>query len=76
MNKYTERAETYWKTQYDNQNISRKNCELKTCLEKYGGGDNKEKCEFLYHVFCHCPHCIKHPTCLRCRLFMENGHYL
>ena len=76
VNKYTERAETYWKTEYEDQPIPRIECELKTCLQKYGGGDNKKKCEFAGHVFCCCPHCTKHPCCLRCRLFMENGHYL
>lgn len=76
MNKYTERAETYWKVQYEKQEIEREDCELKTCLKKYGGGDNKKKCEFLGHIFCYCSHCIKWPTCLRCRLFIRYGRYL
>lgn len=51
-------------------------CKLKTCLEKYGGGDNKYECYLNGHIYCYCDHCAKHPTCLRCRLFTETGRYL
>lgn len=51
-------------------------CKLKTCLKDYGGGDNKFRCEIQGHTYCYCDHCAEHPTCLRCRLFMETGQYL
>ena len=51
-------------------------CKLKTCLLEYGGGDNKIQCEFKGHIYCYCDHCAEHPTCLRCRLFMQTGQYL
>ena len=51
-------------------------CKLKTCLKDYGGGDNKFRCEIQGHIYCYCDHCAEHPTCLRCRLFMQTGQYL
>ena len=73
MNKYTRIAEDYWNLTHD---AHLTDCRLKTCLQEYGGGDNRHLCEFSGHIFCYCSHCEKHPTCLRCRLFMENDHYL
>ena len=73
MNKYTERAERYYQVMIEEQEVE---CKLTTCLQRYGGGDNKRECFSKGHVFCDCKHCIKNPTCLRCRLFMNNGDYL
>ncbi len=77
MNKYTQRAEDYYAIIIEGKEIKKRNeCLLSTALKQYGGGDNKKKCELLGHIFCYCSHCIRHPTCRRCRLYMENGHYL
>jgi len=51
-------------------------CKLSTCLKDYGGGDNKFDCLLKGHTFCYCDYCAKHPTCLRCRLYIQTGHYL
>lgn len=74
MNKYTQRAEKYWDVR---QKELKAECKLTICLEKYGGGDNKKECEKIgHHVYCFCKRCIRHPTCLRCRLYIETGAYL
>ena len=74
MNKYTKRAEEYF--DYKLNLKDRTICKLPTCLQVYGGGDNKERCVVRGHEFCNCDWCIEHPTCLRCRLFVETGRYL
>lgn len=77
VNKYTRRAEIYWNITYAMPSYDQGECKLKTCLVTYGGGDNKHQCEILgSHVYCYCDHCVKHPTCLRCRLYINTGHYL
>lgn len=49
-------------------------CKLTVCLALYG--DMYWKNKDCTHVFCKCDHCIKNPTCLKCRLFMNTGAYL
>ncbi len=74
MNKYTQKAEEYWNIKEKNKYVD---CKLKTALEEFGGGNNRLDCERdAKHIFCNCDHCIKHPTCRRCRLFFETGNYL
>ena len=77
MNKYTQRAQDYYAIIIEERDIEQRNkCLLTMALKQYGGGDNKERCKLLGHIFCYCPSCIKHPTCKRCRLFTDNGNYL
>ncbi len=71
MNKYTERAEIYWDVM---QEELKADCKLTVCLALYG--DMYWKNKDCTHVFCKCEHCIKSPTCLKCRLFIQTGRYL
>ena len=74
MNKYTKRAEQYLELQ---EEITKAECKLTICLKEFGGGNNRLDCDRDgRHIFCYCDNCTKHPTCRRCRLFIQTGKYL